>query len=208
MAPSPVVALNRAVAVAEVEGPTRRWRSSMALDLGDHHLFHAIRADLLRRAGRDRGRGVATLRRSRGRTTCASEIFCSAAGTRCAYQTVDPMRPAYLAVTILFALMTAFSALMKIRRDPNIVKIIHETVGVPMQYLPWLAVCELAGALGLVIGILYPPLGIAAGAGLIIYFAGAVVSHVRVGDFKGIGAAVFMLALSIAAVALRLATMR
>jgi hypothetical protein len=118
------------------------------------------------------------------------------------------MRPAYLAVTILFALMTAFSALMKIRRDPNVVKIIHETVGVPMQYLPLLAVCELAGALGVVIGILYPPLGIAAGAGLILYFLGAVLSHVRVGDFKGIGAAVFMLALSIAAVALRLATMQ
>jgi hypothetical protein len=117
------------------------------------------------------------------------------------------MRPAYLAVTILFALMTAFSALMKIRRDPNIVKTIHEVVGVPMRYMTLLAVCELAGALGLVVGILYPPLGIAAGAGLIVYFVGAVVSHLRVGDFKGIGAAVFMLALSIAAVALRVATM-
>ena len=117
------------------------------------------------------------------------------------------MRPAYLTVTLLFALMTAFSALMKIRRDPNIVKIIHEIVGVPMQYLPLLAACELAGALGLVIGILYPPLAIAAGAGLVIYFIGAVVSHVRVGDFKGIGSAAFMLAVSIAAVALRVMTM-
>ena len=117
------------------------------------------------------------------------------------------MRPTYIAVTVLFALMTAFSALLKIRRDPNVVKIMHEIVGVPMAYLPILAVCELAGALGLVIGILYPPLGVAAGTGLVIYFIGAVASHVRVGDFKGIGAAAFMLAVSIAAVALRIMTM-
>jgi RNA polymerase sigma-70 factor (ECF subfamily) len=52
MTPSPVIALNRAVAVAEVEGPEAGLALLEALDLGDHHLFHAIRADLLRRVGR------------------------------------------------------------------------------------------------------------------------------------------------------------
>jgi hypothetical protein len=117
------------------------------------------------------------------------------------------MTMAYLVVTVLFALMTAFSAVMKIRRDPNVVKVIHEIVGVPMKYLPALAACEAAGAVGLVIGIWSPPLGVAAGIGLVIYFIGAVVSHLRVGDFKGIGAAAFMLGLSVASVALRVATM-
>jgi RNA polymerase sigma-70 factor, ECF subfamily len=53
LAPSPVVALNRAVAVAEVDGAEAALALVDALDLRDDHLFHAIRADLLRRLGRD-----------------------------------------------------------------------------------------------------------------------------------------------------------
>ena len=52
IAPSPVVALNRAVAVAEVEGPEAALALVDRLDLGQYYLFHAIRADLLRRLGR------------------------------------------------------------------------------------------------------------------------------------------------------------
>jgi RNA polymerase sigma-70 factor (ECF subfamily) len=47
--PSPVVALNRAVAVAEVEGPDAALALVEGLDLGRYYLFHAVRADLLRR---------------------------------------------------------------------------------------------------------------------------------------------------------------
>jgi len=50
--PSPIVALNRAVAVAEVDGPAAALELVDALDLDRYHLFHAIRADLLRRLGR------------------------------------------------------------------------------------------------------------------------------------------------------------
>jgi RNA polymerase sigma-70 factor, ECF subfamily len=52
MAPTPVVALNRAVAVAEVDGPAAALDSVDGLDLDGYHLFHATRADLLRRLGR------------------------------------------------------------------------------------------------------------------------------------------------------------
>jgi RNA polymerase sigma-70 factor (ECF subfamily) len=52
LAPSPVVALNRAVAVAEVEGPEQALALVEALDLDGYHAFHAVRADLLRRLGR------------------------------------------------------------------------------------------------------------------------------------------------------------
>ncbi|MFI5690575.1 RNA polymerase sigma factor [Kribbella sp. NPDC051586] len=45
--PSPVVALNRAVAVAEVDGPAAALTLVEALDLDTYYLFHAIRADLL-----------------------------------------------------------------------------------------------------------------------------------------------------------------
>jgi RNA polymerase sigma-70 factor, ECF subfamily len=53
VAGSPVVALNRTVAVAEVEGPEAALALVDGLDLDGYHLFHAIRADLLRRLGRD-----------------------------------------------------------------------------------------------------------------------------------------------------------
>jgi RNA polymerase sigma-70 factor (ECF subfamily) len=53
VAPTPVAALNRAVAVAEVEGAEAALAVVDELDLGDYYLFHAIRADLLRRLGRD-----------------------------------------------------------------------------------------------------------------------------------------------------------
>ena len=82
-------------------------------------------------------------------------------------------------------------------------KVIHETVGVPLDYLPLLAACEFAGALGLVVGIWWWPLGFMAGIALVIYFAGAVLSHLRVGDFAGIGPATFVLTLVVAALVTR-----
>ena len=52
IAPSAVVALNRAVAVAEVRGVERALQLVDAIDLPKYHLRHAVRADLLRRIGR------------------------------------------------------------------------------------------------------------------------------------------------------------
>jgi RNA polymerase sigma-70 factor (ECF subfamily) len=50
--PTPVVALNRCVAVAEVHGPALALELADKLGLDDYHLFHSTRADLLRRLGR------------------------------------------------------------------------------------------------------------------------------------------------------------
>ena len=50
--PSPIVALNRAVAVAELDGPTVGLALVDGLPLAGYHAFHATRADLLRRLGR------------------------------------------------------------------------------------------------------------------------------------------------------------
>jgi RNA polymerase sigma-70 factor (ECF subfamily) len=52
VSPSPVVALNRAVALAEVRGPEAALAVVDGLGLDGYYLFHAIRADLLRRLGR------------------------------------------------------------------------------------------------------------------------------------------------------------
>ncbi len=59
IAPAPVVALNRCVAVAEVHGPAAALELVDGLDLDGYHLLHATRADLLRRLGRDRDAAAA-----------------------------------------------------------------------------------------------------------------------------------------------------
>ena len=53
VAPTPVVALNRAIAVGEVEGPAVALALVDELDLDNYYSYHATRADLLRRLGRD-----------------------------------------------------------------------------------------------------------------------------------------------------------
>jgi RNA polymerase sigma-70 factor (ECF subfamily) len=53
IAPNPVVALNRAVAVGEIDGAEAALALVDALDLDRYYLFHAIRADFLRRLGRN-----------------------------------------------------------------------------------------------------------------------------------------------------------
>ena len=64
LAPGPIVALNRAVALAEVRGPEAALRVVDAIDserhpLDRYYLFHAVRADLLRRLGRTREASLA-----------------------------------------------------------------------------------------------------------------------------------------------------
>ncbi len=53
LAPNAVIALNRAVVVGEIEGAAAALPLVEALELDQYHLFHAVRADLLRRLARD-----------------------------------------------------------------------------------------------------------------------------------------------------------
>ena len=70
--PTPVVALNRAVAVAEVAGPQAALALVDDLDLPDYHLYHATRGDLLRRLGRF-AEAAAAYRSAAGQTANAAE---------------------------------------------------------------------------------------------------------------------------------------
>jgi RNA polymerase sigma-70 factor (ECF subfamily) len=72
ISPSPVVALNRAVAVAEVHGPEAGLALLADLGLDSYYLFHAIRADLLVRLGR-RAEAAAAYESAIGLTTNAAE---------------------------------------------------------------------------------------------------------------------------------------
>ncbi|MEU3855708.1 DoxX family protein [Streptomyces sp. NPDC029554] len=109
-----------------------------------------------------------------------------------------------LAVTILFALTLFFSAHGKLVHDPQQMKTL-EHVGFPAQKIPLLAAAEIAGAAGILIGLAWPPLGVAAAVGLIAYFTGAVASHLRVRDWQILPSAVFLL-VAAATLALRLAS--
>ena len=72
LAPTPVVALNRAIALAEVAGPAAALDAVDQLDLTDYHLYHATRADLLRRLGRE-GEARAAYDEAIARTENAAE---------------------------------------------------------------------------------------------------------------------------------------
>jgi len=60
----------------------------------------------------------------------------------------------YVTITLIVAIVVVISSIMKLRRSPRVVQTIHEVVGVPLEYFPLLALCEVAGAVGLVVGIL------------------------------------------------------
>ncbi|MFF1464292.1 DoxX family protein [Streptomyces sp. NPDC058330] len=73
--------------------------------------------------------------------------------------------------------------------------------------LPFLGIAQAAGAGGLVVGLWWGPLGIAAAVGLALYFIGAVTTHLRVGDYKGAPPAAVLTAVAVALVVLRSATL-
>jgi hypothetical protein len=89
---------------------------------------------------------------------------------------------AYAAVAILLSLALVASGAAKLTKNPRVVDGINVAVGVPLSWFPALALAEIAGAIGLIIGLWVPGLGIAAGIGVVLYFAGAVAAHLRAHD--------------------------
>ena len=87
-------------------------------------------------------------------------------------------------------------------------RIVHElaAVGVPSTMYPLLGSAELAGALGLLAGVAVPAFAVAACLGLIVYFCGAIVAHLRVHDGRGLAGPVVFLALAVVLLVLRMAS--
>jgi hypothetical protein len=113
---------------------------------------------------------------------------------------------AYAVTTALLALVLLPSAAAKFARNKRIVDGLGN-LGVPLGMFPFLASCEIAGTGGLVVGLWYPPLGIAAAIGLVLYFVAAVGIHLAKRDFKGVPNALVVLVLAIAALFLRAVTL-
>ncbi len=110
---------------------------------------------------------------------------------------------AYTIIAIIMSFLLVSSGIAKLRGNPKVVHGIHEVVGVPLRWMPWLAACEFAGAAGLLIGIVWWPLGIAAAIGVVAYFLGASIGHMRVKDFKGLPTPAVILLIAIAILVLR-----
>jgi uncharacterized membrane protein YphA (DoxX/SURF4 family) len=107
-------------------------------------------------------------------------------------------------VSSLLALALIASGRGKLVRDAQVMKIMT-TVGVPEDKLWLLATAEIAGAAGIVAGLFWWPIGVVAATGVVIYFVGAITSHVRVKDRKFAPALVMLLA-AVAVLALRATT--
>jgi RNA polymerase sigma-70 factor (ECF subfamily) len=80
VAPTPVVALNRAIAIGELHGPAAALPLVEELDLDGYYPFHATRADLLRRLGRHREAAAAYRRAAAMAPTEAEREFLSQGG--------------------------------------------------------------------------------------------------------------------------------
>jgi hypothetical protein len=111
---------------------------------------------------------------------------------------------AYAVVAVVMALMMVFSAGAKLALNAGAVQVIHEVVGVPLRFFAALAACEIAGAVGLVVGIFRPRVGVVASTGLVLYFVCAMVAHFLVRDWAGLKAPVVPFLLASLALTLRL----
>ena len=108
----------------------------------------------------------------------------------------------YIVVTILAAAANIFSATLDfIRYEPILINMAK--VGISESWITTLGILKAAGALGLLIGIGVPAVGIAAAAGLVLFFIGAIITHLRGHDYSFDLAIVFLL-LAITALGMRL----
>ncbi|GAB2974849.1 hypothetical protein GCM10017788_42650 [Amycolatopsis acidiphila] len=116
------------------------------------------------------------------------------------------MEIGYVVVAAVLAVALVGSAFGKLTRSRQVVDSLTG-VGVPLKLFPALAACEIAGAAGLVVGIWWPPLGIAGAIGVVLYFVLAVGQHLRKKDFKGMPPAGTLLVLAVVALVLRLVSL-
>jgi hypothetical protein len=111
------------------------------------------------------------------------------------------MSTAHLIVTTAAAAWVGFSAVSMFARAKWVVEPITE-YGVPTSWWPWLGTAKAAGALGLIAGLFWPPIGIAAAIGLILYFTGALVTVARARSYAHLAYPALYLAPVVAALVL------
>jgi uncharacterized membrane protein YphA (DoxX/SURF4 family) len=89
---------------------------------------------------------------------------------------------AYAVLVIGLSVGLIASGAAKLTKQARVVEGVNGRVGVPLSWFPALASLEIAGAVGLLIGLWVPALGVAAAIGVVLYFVGAVIAHLRAND--------------------------
>jgi hypothetical protein len=110
----------------------------------------------------------------------------------------------YIVLTLVTAAANIFSAACDFVRYKQM-SIAMAKAGVPESWMTMLGILKTAGALGLLAGIGAPMIGTTAAAGLVLFFAGAIITHLRARDYS-FGLAVVFLMLAVASLVLRLCT--
>jgi DoxX-like family len=111
------------------------------------------------------------------------------------------MTTAYFAITLAAAAFVGFSAASAFAKAKWVVQPLTD-YGIPQAWLPWLATAKAAGAVGLIVGLFVPPIGLIAALGLILYFTGAVITVIRARWYSHIAYPLLYVAPVIAALAL------
>ena len=115
------------------------------------------------------------------------------------------MFTAYVVVTLMAIAASTFVAIANFMRL-EFVLVTAAKVSVPESWITMLGTLNAAAALGLLLGLIgVRPIGTAAAIGLILYFVGAIITHLRVRDYS-IGPPAAFLLLAVAALALGLAS--
>ncbi len=112
------------------------------------------------------------------------------------------MSTAYVVVAFVLSFMLAYAITLDFTRNKNIIATMAK-LHVPESWLPTLGILKAAGAIGLLVGIPIPRIGVAGAVGLVLFFAGAVMTHLRARDYAIAPAIVFLLS-AVGALVLRL----
>jgi DoxX-like family len=115
------------------------------------------------------------------------------------------MFAATVVLSALLALLMSYAAVRKLSHRPEVVAT-YTRVGVPEERLDLLAATLLAGAAGLLLGLVWAPLGVTTGAAIVLYFLVAIAAHIRSGDLEHLPTPIVMELLAIGATALRAAS--
>ena len=115
------------------------------------------------------------------------------------------MSTAHIVVTVVAGLFVGYSAVSLLRRDKQIVQFLTH-YRVPPSWFAWLGTAKAAGAVGLLVGLLVPVIGVVAGICLLLYFAGAVVTVIRARWYAHVAFPLMYMAPVAAAVALKFAS--
>jgi hypothetical protein len=115
------------------------------------------------------------------------------------------MLSAYVIVTVIAAGLNAWAAYVDFARAEWVVANM-KSYGIPRSWLFWLGVLKAAGAVGLLLGIRVPLIGVAASLGLVVYFVGAIATVVWSKWYSHLRFPAPFLLLAAASLALRLAT--